>query len=73
MKEIFHSIDKDGSGKLDLGELRHAFHCIGIYYTDDEIADIIAEVDTDGTVLLLLYSSKCRVVLIRNCLICPGK
>lgn len=58
MKSAFKIFDKDGSGKIDAKELRHAMKSLGETMTDEEVDEMIkaADQDSDGKVD---YSGKC--------------
>lgn len=48
MRLLFDSIDRDGNGKLDQGELRSAFARAGLTVPNAKLDQFFAEVDTDG-------------------------
>lgn len=52
MKSAFKIFDKDGSGKIDAKELRHAMKSLGETMTDEEVDEMIkaADQDSDGKV-----------------------
>lgn len=58
MRNAFKIFDKDGSGKIDAKELRHAMKSLGETMTDGEVDEMIkaADQDSDGKVD---YSGKC--------------
>lgn len=58
MRNAFKIFDKDGSGKIDAKELRHAMKSLGETMTDEEVDEMIkaADQDSDGKVD---YSGKC--------------
>lgn len=47
-KEMFDSIDNDGGGSIDTGELRKVFTAFGIDLTEQEFEAILGELDDDG-------------------------
>jgi len=49
MREVFKMFDADGSGTLDIGELRDVMKNIGLAPEDWEIRAMIDEVDDDGS------------------------
>eukprot|EP00898_Chlorokybus_atmophyticus_P002991 jgi/Chlat1/3693/Chrsp247S00799 len=49
LKELFSSIDSDGSGAIDAGEMEKALRGLGIAIDGDEVAKLIADVDADGS------------------------
>ena len=48
-KEAFQIFDKDGSGSIDVYELRRVFRSLGKNLTRQEVQDLFDEVDTDGS------------------------
>jgi Ca2+-binding EF-hand superfamily protein len=48
IKEIFDYFDQDGSGSIDLEELKECLKCLGENFVDEEINDMIAAMDVDG-------------------------
>lgn len=48
MLEAFRVFDTDGNGSITADELRQIFVNLGEKLTEDEIADMIDEADTDG-------------------------
>ncbi len=40
--------DKDGSGNIDLQEMRDAMKALGVFLSKDEVKAMMASVDTDG-------------------------
>lgn len=49
LAEQFRSFDKDGSGALSPGELKHALLEVqGIDYNEKELSEIIKKIDQDG-------------------------
>jgi calmodulin len=49
MREVFKMFDADGSGTLDVGELRDVMKSIGLAPQEWEIKAMIAEVDGDDS------------------------
>ncbi|EFJ50336.1 hypothetical protein VOLCADRAFT_35532, partial [Volvox carteri f. nagariensis] len=49
MKECFELMDQDGSGAIDAEELAAAFKLLGIKMKRAELAQLLAEVDHDGS------------------------
>ena len=52
MDEINHAFllfDKDGSGSIDVNELRDAMKALGIYIKKDELRVLMNKVDKDGS------------------------
>ncbi|KAF4524670.1 hypothetical protein B566_EDAN012252 [Ephemera danica] len=45
----FHSLDKNKDGKIDLDELIHAFHDLGVDIKKEEAKNLLLRMDTDGT------------------------
>jgi len=48
-REAFERFDKDGSGTIDVWELKATLNAMGQYPTDEELLQMIAEVDDDGS------------------------
>lgn len=48
LKVAFSLFDKNGDGCISLDELKQAFAELGQHPSDDEIAQMIAESDSDG-------------------------
>eukprot|EP00316_Scyphosphaera_apsteinii_P022478 CAMPEP_0119307484 /NCGR_PEP_ID=MMETSP1333-20130426/7968_1 /TAXON_ID=418940 /ORGANISM="Scyphosphaera apsteinii, Strain RCC1455" /LENGTH=153 /DNA_ID=CAMNT_0007311037 /DNA_START=13 /DNA_END=474 /DNA_ORIENTATION=- len=48
-REAFARFDKDHSGAIDMWELRATLQSMGQDPTDEELFDMIAEVDSDGS------------------------
>ncbi len=48
LKAAFQVFDKDGSGTIDVEELRHVMKSIGENLSDDEIEEMLKEADKDG-------------------------
>ena len=40
--------DKDGSGNIDIGEMREAMKALGVYMNKEEVRKLMLTVDTDG-------------------------
>jgi calcium-binding protein CML len=49
LKEVFDHFDADGSGSIDAGELRNVFQSMGTEVSEQEMEDMIAGVDDDGS------------------------
>lgn len=47
--ELFHDLDKDGSGCVDDAELQQGMRQLGLAFRDDDIPRFIAQYDLDGT------------------------
>lgn len=52
VKALFDEIDTDGSGEVDMEELRVAFEALDCNFEDDELRDFVAEFDDDGSGLI---------------------
>jgi len=48
MRQAFSVMDRDGSGKVSAGELKHVMRSIGEKLSDDDVDEIIRELDMDG-------------------------
>merc|ERR1711959_852195 len=51
-REAFERFDKDGSGTIDVWELKATLNAMGQYPTDEELLQMIAEVDDDSDTVL---------------------
>jgi len=49
LKEIFRVLDKEKRGEVNTSELRWILKSLGDDLTEDDIDDMIADVDTDGS------------------------
>merc|ERR1711976_754517 len=49
LKEIFRVLDKDKKGEVPVSELRWILKNLGDDLTEEDIDDMIADVDTDGS------------------------
>merc|ERR1712168_515879 len=49
LKEIFRVLDKEKKGEVNTNELRWILKSLGEELTEEEIDDMIADVDTDGS------------------------
>ncbi|XP_077987318.1 uncharacterized protein LOC144441926 [Glandiceps talaboti] len=48
LREAFSVFDKDGNGFISASELRHVMMNLGQSMSEDEVAEMIREADTDG-------------------------
>lgn len=49
MREAFRVLDKNNKGVIDVADLRWILKSLGDDLTEEEIDDMIAETDTDGS------------------------
>jgi EF-hand domain pair len=49
LRDLFDSIDVDGSGAIDAEELQHALGLMGIPKTMEEVRELMDGVDSDGS------------------------
>ena len=49
LKEIFRVLDKEKKGEVNVNELRWILKSLGDDLTEEDIDDMIADVDTDGS------------------------
>jgi calmodulin len=63
LKAAFRVFDKDGSGKISAGELRHVMTNLGEKLTDEEVDEMMreADVNNDGEID---YDGKCQVIIL---------
>lgn len=52
VKDLFHAMDKDGNGKLDVGEFREAMRELGDDMTGSSVATILDAMDVHGYISL---------------------
>eukprot|EP00904_Undaria_pinnatifida_P012230 jgi/Undpi1/8137/HiC_scaffold_24.g10608.m1 len=66
LRETFRTFDKDGSGEIDLNELRTVMTSLGYSPTNKQLEDMMAKVDLDGNGLInfaefVTMMRKCKV------------
>lgn len=49
LKDVFALFDKDGSGSISTSELGEIMRSLHQNPSDEELADLVNEVDTDGS------------------------
>uniref|UniRef100_A0AAY3ZVG3 EF-hand domain-containing protein n=1 Tax=Denticeps clupeoides TaxID=299321 RepID=A0AAY3ZVG3_9TELE len=49
---MFHSLDRNNDGEIDVGEIQHALHTLGIDITLEEAARILQSMDRDSTMTI---------------------
>lgn len=49
IKNMFEHFDSDKSGKMSIAELGNFMRAIGMFPTDDEVADLLVHIDDDGS------------------------
>ena len=49
IRSAFNLFDKDGSGNIDIYELRDAMKALGVYLSKDKVKAMMKEVDKDGS------------------------
>ena len=49
IKIIFETFDKDGSGGIEVGELKDAMKALGLNRTKEEIKEVMEKADRDGS------------------------
>lgn len=49
LKECFRVLDKERKGEVNVNEIRYILKALGDDLTEEEIDDMIADVDTDGS------------------------
>lgn len=49
LRELFNSIDVDGSGAIDADEMKTALELMGIHLSDENMAELMEGVDDDGS------------------------
>ena len=48
LEALFKDFDKDGSGHINVAELKEAVHKYGLGLSDEEIKDMVKDADKDG-------------------------
>ena len=49
VRQTFRLFDEDDNGVIDIKELGNVFESFGKHYTPDELEEMMAEIDTDGS------------------------
>lgn len=49
LREAFRMYDKDGNGYINVSDLREILRALDDKLTEDELDEMIAEIDTDGS------------------------
>ena len=49
LADCFALMDGDGSGAISVDELYHAFRVLGLHVTKQSVADLLTQVDSDGS------------------------
>ncbi|XP_077590589.1 mitochondrial adenyl nucleotide antiporter SLC25A23-like isoform X2 [Stigmatopora nigra] len=49
---MFHSLDRNNDGKIDLGEIQHLLHKLGVEVTKEQASRILQSMDKDGTMTI---------------------
>ncbi|GIX92721.1 troponin C [Caerostris extrusa] len=49
LREAFRMYDKDGKGYINVADLREILRALDDKLTEDELDEMIAEIDTDGS------------------------
>eukprot|EP00755_Sulcionema_specki_P016725 Sspe_Gene.62708::Locus_35401_Transcript_1_1_Confidence_1.000_Length_3474::g.62708::m.62708 len=74
-ERFFNTFDKDGSGTIDMEELRDIMQCLGVWLTDEELLELQNTVDTNksgevefGEFLILMkqYKESCRYKVLQK-------
>ncbi|GBM41888.1 Troponin C, partial [Araneus ventricosus] len=73
LREAFRMYDKEGNGYINVADLREILRALDDKLTEDELDEMIAEIDTDGSgtvdfdgvyfLLMILDNFKCTGVL----------
>eukprot|EP00879_Flechtneria_rotunda_P025052 GHRR01026589.1.p1 GENE.GHRR01026589.1~~GHRR01026589.1.p1 ORF type:complete len:114 (+),score=30.42 GHRR01026589.1:57-398(+) len=61
-RKAFNTFDKDGSGTIDVRELKFALNAMGQYPTDEELFVMIHDVDEDNSGEID-FQEFCKVIL----------
>lgn len=46
---MFHSVDRNNDGRIDVGEIQHLLHKLGVKVTTEQASRILQSMDKDGT------------------------
>ncbi|XP_030581365.1 calcium-binding mitochondrial carrier protein SCaMC-3-like isoform X2 [Archocentrus centrarchus] len=49
---IFHSLDHNNDGRIDVGEIQHSLHKLGVDITLEQASKILQSMDRDGTMTI---------------------
>ncbi|TNM97557.1 mitochondrial adenyl nucleotide antiporter SLC25A23-like isoform X1 [Takifugu flavidus] len=49
---MFHSVDRNKDGRIDVGEIQHLFHKLGVAVTLEQASRILKSMDRDGTMTI---------------------
>ncbi|XP_049416206.1 calcium-binding mitochondrial carrier protein SCaMC-3-like isoform X2 [Epinephelus fuscoguttatus] len=49
---IFHSLDRNNDGRIDVGEIQHSLHKLGVEVTTEQASRILQSMDRDGTMTI---------------------
>lgn len=53
MRDVFRTMDEDGSGSLEVSELETAMKSMGVDCSEKEMENLIKQMDADGNSALL--------------------
>ncbi|XP_066470907.1 mitochondrial adenyl nucleotide antiporter SLC25A23-like [Tiliqua scincoides] len=49
---MFHSLDRNCDGEIDVGEIQQTFHSLGVYISRQQAEKILHSIDKDGTMTI---------------------
>ncbi|XP_077415676.1 mitochondrial adenyl nucleotide antiporter SLC25A23-like isoform X1 [Vanacampus margaritifer] len=49
---MFHKLDRNNDGKIDVGEIQHLLHKLGVEVTKEQASRILRSMDRDGTMTI---------------------
>uniref|UniRef100_A0A8C6XAA8 EF-hand domain-containing protein n=1 Tax=Naja naja TaxID=35670 RepID=A0A8C6XAA8_NAJNA len=49
---MFHSLDRNNDGEIDVSEIQQTFHCLGVYISLQQAEKILHSIDKDGTMTI---------------------
>ncbi|XP_045925934.1 calcium-binding mitochondrial carrier protein SCaMC-3b isoform X2 [Micropterus dolomieu] len=52
LRLMFHSLDRNNDGQIDVGEIQHSLHKLGVKVTMEQASRILQSMDKDGTMTI---------------------
>ncbi|CAJ1076607.1 calcium-binding mitochondrial carrier protein SCaMC-3-like [Xyrichtys novacula] len=52
LRHMFHSLDRNNDGRIDVGEIQHSLHKLGIKVSMEQASKILQSMDKDGTMTI---------------------
>ena len=64
LHKLFHDIDADGGGDIDLEEMKDGLENLGVFITDNELRNLMHEFDDDGSLTPEKFTKMCKSFLL---------